>query len=159
MFHTIISRVQYIAINLNKNGYRRWSRMWFKMTLDYTTQQEIGIPSQLPVDLCWSTNYIIDRLKQRLASVVDSFDNRIYYFQALKHLCVGACYDYDSTPYFVVDASDLTPRLIEEITELYNDDIRNFVLKQAVGRIFEDINFQLYHNSISKYLKVRLQSS
>jgi len=56
------------------------------LTVDYITQQEVGVPGQLQQYLCWSTNYLIDRLKQRLASVVDSFDNRTYYFQALNHL-------------------------------------------------------------------------
>jgi hypothetical protein len=31
------------------------------------------------------------------------------------------------------------------------------VLKQAVSRIFEDINLELYHNSISRALRVVLQ--
>jgi len=33
---------------------------------------------------------------------------------------------------------------------------RRFVLKQAVGRIFEDINFNLYHDSISTNLEIVL---
>jgi hypothetical protein len=126
-----------------------------EMTLDYITQQEVGVPNQLPVDLCWSTNYIVDRLKQCLASVVDSFDNRTYYFQALNHLYIGAC-EYDTALQFVVYLSDLTPRLIKELSEVDRYTL-NFVLKQAVGRIFEDIDFKLYHNSISKVLKVKLQ--
>lgn len=128
------------------------------MTLDYITQQEVGIPGQLEEYLFWSTNYLIDRLKQRLASVVDSFDNRTYYFQALNHLNIGAC-EYDNVPYFTIYASDLTPRIIRELSQLNDDKERNFVLKQAVGRIFEDIDFRLYHNSISKVLKVRLSES
>jgi hypothetical protein len=132
------------------------------MTLDYTTQQEVGVPGQLQQYLCWSTNYLIDRLKQRLASVVDTFDNRTYYFQALNHLYIGACEyndnDGKTVPYFVIYTSDLTPRLSKELSQL-NDTERNFVLKQAVGRLFEDINFQLYHNSISRVLKVRLVQS
>jgi len=34
---------------------------------------------------------------------------------------------------------------------------KKFVLKQAVGRIFEDINFDLYHDSISANLEVILE--
>jgi hypothetical protein len=129
------------------------------MTVDYITQQEVGVPGQLEEYLFWSTNYLIDRLKQRLASVVDSFDNRVYYFQAFNYLYIGAC-DYNTAPHFVIYESDLTPRIIKELAQLKNDNDRerNFVLKQAVGRIFEDIDFQLYHNSISRVLKVRLQS-
>jgi hypothetical protein len=45
------------------------------------------------------------------------------------------------------------------IKELYDLDIesRRYVLKHAVGRIFEDINSDLYHNSISKVLEVKLK--
>jgi len=117
------------------------------------TQQEVGIPGQLQEYLCWSTNYLVDRLKQRLASVVDSFDNRIYYFQALKYLTAGAC---DPVPPFIVNLSDMTPRLTDELNAL-DHSTRKFVLKQAVGRIIEDIDFQLYHNSISKVLEVKLK--
>jgi hypothetical protein len=123
------------------------------MTLDYLTQQEVGVPGQLQEYLCWSTNYLIDRLKQRLASVVDSFDNRRYYFQALKYMSAGAC---KPVPPFVVNLSDLTSRLIYELDQLDQSD-RKFVLKQAVGRIIEDVDFQLYHNSISKVLEVKLE--
>ena len=42
-----------------------------------------------------------------------------------------------------------------ELSQLDEKD-RTFVLKQAVGGIFEDINFDLYHDSISANLKVIL---
>ena len=51
--------------------------------------------------------------------------------------------------------SDLLPELLKELSILDKKD-RKFVLKQAVGRIFEDINSELYHNSISRVLEVRL---
>jgi hypothetical protein len=121
------------------------------MTLDHITQQDV--PHQIPVTAAWTTNHIIDRLKQRLASVVDSFDNRRYYLQALNYLKAGV---FKPVPAFVVNLSDLTPKLIDELYQLDNYD-RRFVLKQAVGRIFEDVNFELYHNSISKVLDVRLE--
>jgi len=123
------------------------------MTVDYIMQQEVGVPGQLEEYLCWSTNYLIDRLKQRLASVVDSFDNRYYYFKALQYLIAGAC---DPVPPFIVYMVDLTPRLVDELNELDPFTCR-FVLKQAVGRIIEDVGFRLYHNSISKVLEVKLE--
>ena len=51
--------------------------------------------------------------------------------------------------------TDLEPSLITELGTLDNED-RNFVLKQAVGGIFEDINSRFYHVSISKLLEVEL---
>jgi hypothetical protein len=59
------------------------------------------------------------------------------------------------TPIFYVDASDLSIELLEDLNEL-DVTTKDFVLKQSVGRIFEDINPELYHNSISKVLRVKL---
>jgi hypothetical protein len=124
-----------------------------KMTVDYIIQQEVGVPGQLEKYLRWSTNYLIDRLKQRLASVTDSFDNRYYYSKALGYLSAGAC---DPVPLFTVYMSDLNPELIDELKQLDQSTCR-FVLKQVVGRIIEDVDFRLYHNSISKVLEVTLK--
>jgi hypothetical protein len=49
--------------------------------------------------------------------------------------------------------SDLTTRIIAELRSL--DDPQD-VLKQAVGRIFENIDSRQYHLSIARKLKVRL---
>jgi hypothetical protein len=101
---------------------------------------------------------LVDSLKQNLAgciTVTDTekiYDNRKYYNQAHNLLKIGA---FSSVPPFPVNVSDLYPELLKELRVLDNRD-RCLVLKQAVGRIFEDINFRLYHNSISRVLKVRL---
>ena len=47
-------------------------------------------------------------------------------------------------------------RLLKELHDLDRETLQ-YVLLQAVGRIFEDVNSKLYHNSISKVLKVRLE--
>jgi hypothetical protein len=109
----------------------------------------------------WCTSYIIDQLKQHLANVRytlinnegETVEGRKYYDQAYRMQNIGA---FRPTPSFIIHLSDLTPKLIKEISELDNES-RSFVLCQAVGRIFEDLNYELYHNSISKVLKVRLE--
>jgi hypothetical protein len=109
----------------------------------------------------WSTNYIIDRLKQHLAntryllrnSKGETIEGRKYYDQAYQMQIIGAL---KPTPFFRVHLSDLTPKLIKEISELDNQT-RGYVLRQAVGRIFEDLNPKLYHDSISKVLVVKLE--
>jgi hypothetical protein len=58
-------------------------------------------------------------------------------------------------PPFKVSLSHLSPEMIYELSQLDKKD-RKFVLKQAVSGIFEDINFNLYHDSISANLKVIL---
>jgi len=45
--------------------------------------------------------------------------------------------------------------MIYELSQLDIKD-RKFVLKRAIGKIFEDINFNLYHDSISANLEVVL---
>jgi hypothetical protein len=109
----------------------------------------------------WLTSYIIDQLKQHLANVRytlinnegETVEGRKYYDQVYSMQNIGAL---TPTPSFIIHLSDLTPKLIKEISNLDNE-IRGYVLRQAVGRIFEDINSELYHNSISKVLKVRLE--
>jgi hypothetical protein len=99
----------------------------------------------------------VDRLKIHLASIVSKedgkYNNRKYYNQAYSLLWIGRA---KPVPPYIVYLSDLSPRLIKELHSLYIDD-RHFVLKQAAGRIFEDINLELYHNSISRVLWVNLQ--
>jgi hypothetical protein len=106
----------------------------------------------------WLTSYLIDHLSQHLATYTEVKTNsedetihvRMYYDQALQMLKIGA---YDPVPPYVINFSHLTPRLQ---TELHDLDF-TYVLKQAVSRIFEDINLELYHNSISRALRLVLQ--
>jgi hypothetical protein len=118
----------------------------------------------------WTPNYLIDRLKQHLATVIvvqqssrkedyennlqskKVFDSRKYYNQAHDYLKIGA---FKSVPSFPVHISDLSSKFVRELSEIGRED-RKFVLKQAVGRIFEDINSRLYHDSVSRVLEVKL---
>jgi hypothetical protein len=115
----------------------------------------------------WSINYLIDVLKKRLACVTqsttntnassdsdkESVDSRVYYDQAYKMLKIGAL---RPAPTYIILLRDLTPKIISELYRLDTND-RGYVLKQAVGRIFEDVNSDIYHNSISRVLKVQLK--
>ena len=60
-------------------------------------------------------------------------------------------------PAFVVYISDLTPEINNEIVAIDSEDTLTYVLKQAVGRIFENLDFDYYHLSIARNLKVKLQ--
>jgi hypothetical protein len=118
----------------------------------------------------WTRNCLVERFKYELAMVIENdptdlndptaqsniekpLNNRKYYNQAHSLLRIGA---FKPTPFFMIYLSDLSQRLVKELHGLDNSD-RQFVMKQAVGRIFEDINQELYHNSISRVLKVKLQ--
>jgi hypothetical protein len=115
-----------------------------------------------------TSNHLVDWLKSHLAKVVQIntgevscreliqsqiFGDRKYYNQAFDLLRIGA---YKPVPYFIINLSDLTQELRSELSSL-DKQTRQFVLKQAVGRIFEDINSDLFHNSISRVLKVKFE--
>lgn len=57
-------------------------------------------------------------------------------------------------PEFIVNLSDLSSRVIAELKALEN--VQD-VLKQAVGRIFENIDEHHYHLSIASKIAVRLE--
>ena len=98
----------------------------------------------------------IDEIKKVLASVRSNEDieDRLYYYQAYDFQKLGL-YKREDIPVFKIKLSHLPHDLIYELAQL-NDHDRKFVLKQAVSRIFEDINFDLYHDSISNRLEVEL---
>lgn len=82
------------------------------------------------------------------------YDDRLYYYKAYHYLKLGLFQKQDAPP-FKVRLSHLSPSIVYELGELCEKD-RKFVLKQAIGRIFEDVNFALYHDSISGNLGVIL---
>ena len=82
------------------------------------------------------------------------YDDRWYYYIAYHYLKLGLFLRKDAPPY-KISLSHLSAEIIYELNH-FNEKDRKFILKQAVGRIFEDINFDLYHDSISANLKVIL---
>ena len=81
-------------------------------------------------------------------------DDRWYYYKAYHYQKLGLFLRKDAPP-FKISLSHLSPEIIYELSQLDKKD-RKFVLKQAIGQIFEDINFNLYHDSISANLAVVL---
>ena len=108
----------------------------------------------------WSLEYLTDRLFLRLAGVKQPIYNekgaitiRKYYRQALSIWWQIPI--YRPPPEFVINTEDLNGRLVRELQALTVRS-RSLVLRQAVGRIFENIDYSYYHLSIAKFLKVRL---
>jgi hypothetical protein len=62
------------------------------------------------------------------------------------------------SPEFVINICDLTPQVIKEIESIsaYHETLQ-YVLTQAVGRVFENLDFEYYHLSIARNLKVRFE--
>jgi hypothetical protein len=114
----------------------------------------------------WTEEYLIDLLFLKLASIKETVCNdkgqtvhfRKYYRQArelMKWIPITR-----PSPEFVINISDLTPRLIKELTQKITDEKNTriiYVLTQAVGRLFENLDFDTCHLSILRNLKVRIE--
>lgn len=111
----------------------------------------------------WTIECTVDNLTVRLAEAKETIDNngkeihvRKYYRQArelFKWIPIAK-----PSPAFVICISDLTPQLKAQIEQLKtsHDNLR-YVLTQAVGRIFENLDFEYYHLSIARNLHVRFE--
>lgn len=113
------------------------------------TQNEKKITND---DEQWTTDYTIQTLKHDLATF-EVNGSRKYYEQAKEKIYRIPV--HRPTPPFNILLADLTKRMRQELRNL-DKDTKIFVLKQAVGRIFEDINSKYYHDSVSKILTVVL---
>ncbi|HSF50169.1 MAG TPA: hypothetical protein VLA74_05340, partial [Nitrososphaeraceae archaeon] len=82
------------------------------------------------------------------------YDDRLYYYKAHQFLKLGLFLKKDA-PVFKVNIDHLPSEIIYDLSQL-DQRARNYVLKQAVSRIFENINFDLYHHSVSANLEVIL---
>jgi hypothetical protein len=109
----------------------------------------------------YTTSSTIDEIKKILASIRSTdleeernLDERLYYYQAYDFQKLGL-YKRGYVPTFKIKLNHLPHDIIYELST-FDANTRRFVLKQAVSRIFEDINFDLYHNSISNRLEVSL---
>lgn len=61
-------------------------------------------------------------------------------------------------PEYIIDKSDLNEKLgTELLEEVTSEEARQHILKEAVGRIFENLGFEYYHLSIARNLKLRLE--
>jgi hypothetical protein len=62
---------------------------------------------------------------------------------------------------FVINISDIKPEIREEIESIVNiannHKTLQYVLTQAVGRIFENLDFEYYHLSVARNLRVRFE--
>jgi hypothetical protein len=118
--------------------------------------------TQIIDDKRWTTECLVDELFLHLANFKEIIENnqgqtlevKKYYHQAndqLPRIPVAK-----PTPTFIIYLSDLTPKLIQELRDSSEEE-RRYVVMQAVGRIFENINSRLYHLSIVRKLKVQFK--
>jgi hypothetical protein len=113
----------------------------------------------------WTTECLIDEVFLNLAGTKEiitieensrSIPVRKYYRQArdlMKWIPIAR-----PSPEFVINICDLTPKVRKEIESIicYPKSLK-YVITQAVGRIFENLDFEDYHLSIARNLRVRLE--
>jgi hypothetical protein len=107
-----------------------------------------GLIDEIYLSLVCSKEHVIDGSGSRI--VISK-----YYLQAWKLqrlISAGR-----PPPYFIIMLSDLNPKLKQGLKSL-DDETKDFVLSQAIGRIFENINPRLYHLSIARRLRWELKS-
>lgn len=78
------------------------------------------------------------------------YDDKWYYYKAHHYLKIGV---FLNPPPFKVSLTHLSPEVIVEL-DAFDSATRQYILKQSVAKIFEDNNFELYHNSVSSRLEV-----
>jgi hypothetical protein len=138
------------ASDSNKDADYETSNNFFRNLAGYNDFDAYtlwGLIDDVYLSLVCSKEYVTDDSGRRL--VISK-----YYLQAwkLQGLISVGC----PPPYFVIWLSDLNPKLKQAIREL-DYETKNFVLNQAIGRIFENINPKLYHLSIARRLHWKLE--
>ena len=130
-------------------------------------QDNIGRKQQTKqkTDRVWSTEYSVDELFLNLVKVRENITNsngktipvRKYYRLALQLMNWIPIVRLPSNE-FVIYISDLSPGVKKDIESIIDTPkTLRYVLIQAVGRIFENLNFEYYHLSVARNLKVRIE--
>ena len=67
---------------------------------------------------------------------------------------------YQPIPTFDIFVEDLSSQLKHELADLIKSDQKtyHYIVKMAVSHIFENINFEYFHSSVMRFLKVRFVS-
>ena len=108
----------------------------------------------------WTREYFVDQLFLCLVSVTEQITNsdgeKLFvkkYYRRARHI-LKVIPILRPPPLYIINISDLAQRLVEEFKEVSDYKTRSYVLIQAVGRIFENLDFEYYHLSIARNLRV-----
>jgi hypothetical protein len=113
----------------------------------------------------WTIECLIDQLFLNLCSSKQTIINdngraltiRKYYAQARELMKWVPIAKLPSNE-FVINISDITSVVRKEIENLGNNPkTLQYILTQAAGRIFENLDFEYYHLSIARNLRVRFE--
>jgi hypothetical protein len=112
----------------------------------------------VPIEPMLTVEGLVDELTLHLAAIDEMHGEndrrRKYYAQAQ-----GLMYRIPvsrPTPAFVINLSDLTPRLLQELENCKKPTLE-YVIKSAVSRLFENLDYNYFHLSVARSLVVRLE--
>jgi len=119
----------------------------------------------------WTTGRIIDELFSNLANVrcevkilgndglQKSIRYKKYYRQVRK--IIYRIPIWRPTPIFIIYISDLTQKVkknLEFYLENASEQAFRYIVTEAVGRLFENVDSDYYHGSVMKNLNVRFEN-
>jgi len=100
--------------------------------------------------ISWTTDRLVEELYLNLMSIRRDKTARVYQGQA-EHL-IYRIPIHKPTPYFIVELSHLSYKVKKELHDL-DDKSLDRVMKEAIGRIFENINERYFLLNVKKLLK------
>jgi hypothetical protein len=113
----------------------------------------------------WTTEYIIDRLFFEMLELEDNAEGwedyqhkgqkQKYYNRAEEAIKMAAG---DPPPVFVINRSDLSIRLRQELAGLIKSNTIDYVVSEATGRVCENVNAKLYHLTLKRGLGWRFEN-
>jgi DNA replicative helicase MCM subunit Mcm2 (Cdc46/Mcm family) len=80
-------------------------------------------------------------------------DDRKYYYRAFHYQKIGLLKKED-IPWLKISLKDLSLESLKALSQLEQVE-REYIAKQSYGKIFEDVNSNIYRNSISSIFKVK----
>jgi hypothetical protein len=106
----------------------------------------------------WSTERLIDELFLELDNVKELDEKsgltKRKYEERAKWL-IHRIPVYRPTPEFIINLSDLSTKIKEELADLDNETL-DYVLKETIGRIFEGIDQRYFRLSVRRFLKWKI---
>jgi hypothetical protein len=125
--------------------------------VDYTASRK-GQPT-LPIESVMTVERLIDELTLHLAAVEEIHveNNRVRKYYAQARALMYRIPVARPTPVFIISKADLTDGLVLELENCRNKDTLGYVLRSAVGRLFENLNYNYFHLSVAQSLVARLE--
>jgi len=106
----------------------------------------------------WSTERLVDELFLELDNVKELDEKsgltKMKYEERAKWL-IHRIPVYRPTPAFIINLSDLSTKIKEELADLDNETL-DYVLKETIGRIFEGIDQRYFRLSVRRFLKWKI---